>query len=77
MKEFLTTGPYAGPVTIKEEFELIHKHNPASGHHWTEAGKTTGFRVEGGGWAPTHHRTLRAAEKEAETRNRTLSERLN
>ena len=60
---------------IVESFELIHCHNPISGHRWTEHGKSVGFNVHGGGWMPTRHKTLSAAERELLLRKQILQER--
>lgn len=70
------SNPYDGPILIKETFKLIHKHNPISGHRWTEHGKTTGWDVTGGGWMRSTHKTLKDAEKEAATRKKILEERI-
>ena len=61
-------NPYNGPVKIVENFKVIHKSNPISGHLWTEQGDTIGWEVIGGGWMRTSHKTLKAAEKEAQWR---------
>ena len=60
---------------IVELFELIHCHNPISGHQWTEHGRSIGFFVHGGGWPPTRHKTLPAAESELFIRKQMLQER--
>ena len=63
------------PITISEIWKPIERFNPISGHRWTEQGKTIGYKVRGGGWLPTEHRTLAAAEKEKALREQILHER--
>lgn len=55
-------------VTISEVYETINKHNPISGHHWTEQGRLKGYEVSGGWFTTTFHRRYAAAEKEKSLR---------
>ena len=48
---------------ITELFEIITCKNPISGHVCQEHGRTYGYQVNGGGWMPTRHKSLPAAEK--------------
>lgn len=50
-------------VTIRERFNLIEKHNPVSGHRWTEHGPTTCFYVIGACGISSRHNTIEGAEK--------------
>lgn len=34
-------------VRIREVFKRIEKHNPVSGHRWTEHGPTTSYEIAG------------------------------
>ena len=60
---------------ITELFEIITCKNPISGHVWQEHGRSYGYQVNGGGWMPTKHSTLKGAEKELELRKQILQER--
>lgn len=51
-------------LRIKEEFHLIPKRNPISGHEWNEHGPTTTWCVTGPTGTLSRHRTLEGAEKE-------------
>jgi len=57
---------YRNPVRITEVFKRINKHNPISGHSWTEHGETTGYEISGGVFVGrTKCKTLKQAEKAA------------
>lgn len=49
-------------LRIREVFKLVHRHNPISGHRWTEHGKTTGYEVVGKFGVISKHRKLERAE---------------
>ena len=57
-------------VTITEVYKKISRHNRESGHSWTEYGNLLGYRVRGGFFCATFHRTLEEAEKEKQIRER-------
>lgn len=67
--------PFPNKPVIKERYVMEGKFNPISGHYWFEPGETFGYKVVGGGWLPTYHRTLKAAEKELKIREQILEER--
>ena len=54
-------------ATIREVFKLIPKHNPISGHQWTEHGPTTSYKVMGNGVEHSRHKSSAAAEKARES----------
>lgn len=54
---------------ISECFHTIEKHNPISGHRWTEQGESYGWEVSGGYWTRTFHKKYEAAVKEKEIRD--------
>lgn len=48
---------------IRENFKLIDRKNPISGHEWTEHGPTTSYSVVGPAGEVSRHRTEAGAEK--------------
>ena len=60
---------------ITKLLEVIICKNPISGHVWQEHGRSYGYQVNGGGWMPTRHKSLPAAEKELQLRKQILQER--
>lgn len=50
-------------LRIREEFPLIEKTNPVSGHSWTEHGPTKTWAVVGSTGVLSRHRTPEGAEK--------------
>ena len=53
---------------IQESYKTIDRHNPISGHSWTELKEKIGYIVIGGLWLTTKHKTYNSALKEVETR---------
>lgn len=51
-------------LRIIEVFETIERHNPVSGHRWSEQGDSIGFEVTGGRWVRARFKTLAAAERD-------------
>ncbi len=52
-------------VSIREKFKRIDKHNPISGHQWTEHGETIAYQVIGATGVHSQHKTLEKARIEA------------
>lgn len=56
-------------IAIVPIYTTIEKHNPISGHTWTEfTGEIKGYEVSGGFFCRTFHRKLDSAEKEKQIR---------
>lgn len=51
-------------LSIREEFRLIDKKNPVSGHQWTEHGPTTSWVVVGPTGVLSRCRSQEGAEKQ-------------
>lgn len=51
-------------ITIVPKTKTIVKHNPISGHSWTETITVKGYEVWGGKFPMTSHQTLKSAEEE-------------
>lgn len=51
-------------LRIREEFHLIEKRNPISGHKWHEHGPTSTWAVVGATGVLSRHRSQTGAEKE-------------
>lgn len=67
MMEVYRDGEYG----VYERTKTVDKHNPISGHRWTEEIKQNGFEVSGGNfYTGKYHRTLKGAKNEIELRKK-------
>ena len=57
-------------IHINPVFRRKDYYNPISGHHWSENIPVGMFEVSGGSWTTTRHRTIKAAIKEKELREK-------